>query len=70
MPVFMLTFFRSENIPKIYEIIDITGMRVEVTPYRKRNCYPSVKTARGGDTPNPIVIKNPDATNVLGNTPH
>ena len=35
LPVFMLTFDRTENINKIYEITDIRRMRVEITPYRK-----------------------------------
>jgi hypothetical protein len=43
LPVFMLTFDRTENIQKIYEITDIRSMRVEVTPYRKMKLLPQCK---------------------------
>ena len=62
----MLTFERTENMNKIYEITDIRGMRVEITPYRKTNCCPSVKTARAGNILNLIATKIPDVSNVLG----
>jgi hypothetical protein len=43
LPVFMLTFERTENIKKIYEITAIRGMKVEVTPYRKTKVLPQCK---------------------------
>jgi len=46
LPVFMLTFDRTENIKKIYEITDIRGMRVEVTPYRKTTLLPQCKNCQ------------------------
>jgi hypothetical protein len=42
----MLTFDRTENIKKIYEISDIRGMRVEVTPYRKTGLLPQCKNCQ------------------------
>jgi hypothetical protein len=42
----MLTFDRTENIKKIYEITDIRGMRVEVTPYRKPTLLPQCKNCQ------------------------
>jgi hypothetical protein len=36
----MLTFDRTENVKKIYEITDIRGKRVEVTPYTKMGLLP------------------------------
>jgi len=42
----MLTFDRTENIQKIYEITDIRGMRVEVTPYRKTKLLPQCKNCQ------------------------
>jgi hypothetical protein len=45
LPIFMLTD-RTENIPKIYEISNIRGMRVEVTPYRKTGLLPQCKNCQ------------------------
>ena len=42
----MLTFDRTENVQKIYEITDIRGMRVEVTPYRKTGLLPQCKNCQ------------------------
>jgi TolA-binding protein len=46
LPVFMLTFDRTENIPKMYEITNIGGMRVEITPYRKTKLLPQCKNCQ------------------------
>jgi PAX-interacting protein 1 len=46
LPIFMLTFDRTENIQKIYEISNIRGMRVEVTPYRKTGLLPQCKNCQ------------------------
>ena len=46
LPIFMLTFDRTENIQKIYEISNIRGMRVEVTPYRKTGLLPQRKNCQ------------------------
>jgi hypothetical protein len=46
LPIFMLTFDRTENIKIIYEITDIRGMRVEVTPYRKTKLQPQCKNCQ------------------------
>lgn len=42
----MLTFDRTENIKKVYEITDVRGMRVEVTPYRKTTLLPQCKNCQ------------------------
>jgi PAX-interacting protein 1 len=46
LPVFMLTFDRTENTQKIYEITDIRGMRVEPTPYRNTKLLPQCKNCQ------------------------
>ena len=42
----MLTFDRTENVKKIYNITAIRGMRVEVTPYRKTGLLPQCKNCQ------------------------
>jgi len=46
LPVFMLTFDRTEKIDKIYEITDTRGMRVEINTYRKTKILPLCKTCQ------------------------
>jgi hypothetical protein len=46
LQIFMLTFDRTENIQKIYEISNIRGMRVKVIPYRKKGLLPQCKNCQ------------------------
>lgn len=41
-----MTFDRTENINKMYEITDIRGMRVEIAPYRKTKLLPLCKNCQ------------------------
>jgi len=46
LPIFMLTFDRTENVKKIYDITAIRGMRDEVTLYRKTGLLPQCKNCQ------------------------
>jgi len=65
----MLTFDRNENTQKIYEITDIKAWELKSHHKENDTATPVQKLPELGTHPNPIVIKNPDASNVLGSTP-
>jgi hypothetical protein len=66
LPVFMLTFDRTENIQKIYEITDIRGMGFEVTPYRKTYLLPQCKNCQSWGHTNSFCHNEPRCAKYAG----
>ena len=66
LPVFMLTFERTENIQKIYEISAIRGMKVEVTPYRKTKLLPQCKNCQSWGHTKAYCHKDPRCVKCAG----
>jgi hypothetical protein len=66
LPVFMLTFERTENIQKIYEITAIGGMKVEVTPYRKTKLLPQCKNCQSWGHTKAYCHKDPRCVKCAG----
>jgi hypothetical protein len=66
LPVFMLTFERTENIQKIYEITAIRGMKVEVTPYRKTKLLPQCKNCQSWGHTKAYCHKDPRCVKCAG----
>ena len=66
LPVFMLTFDRTENINKIYEVPDIRGMRVENSPYRKTKLLPQCKNCQSWGHTKSYYYKDPRCVKCAG----
>jgi len=66
LPVLMLTFERTENIQKIYEISAIRGMKVEVTPYRKTKLLPQCKNCQSWGHTKAYCHKDPRCVKCAG----
>ena len=69
LPKFMLTFDRSENIKKMYEITDIRGMRVEAIHYRKTKLLPQCKNCQSSRHTKPYCNKESRCFKCAGTHP-